>query len=282
MSDKTFYYDERYYLKPWIHSDCFDDIVKRSNYYANICDNNYVLYRDMIGGYYKYINLVSKLIKEIGIDNNSISYSFILNKLLESGYLSLNGKINIVNGNDKFKEITGFYGINILSGDMCCRHAAYFYQDVFDKLGMFSELLPCLYGNGISRTEALSRRADHIINLLEYNKVLCGYDLINNLFFKFDNEFLLSSLFSSREFYLYYKGYMDMIINGLDYDLIIEKIFKFRENSNLDVVSLDEYKEIISESENIFLKSISLINDFKSDSKKYVKRITKDLNKVEM
>ena len=82
---------------------------------------------------------MAKLIKEIGIKNNEMSYSLVIGLLLKSGMFSdwhrFEYKTNIV------ESMYGCLGLQVIRGYGTCRHMASFYKDVFDKLGLYNDKL---------------------------------------------------------------------------------------------------------------------------------------------
>lgn len=130
------------------------------------------------------------LVKEISLPNNSISVSLVLNRLLSKGYFSYNEKIISAVNRADIKEIIGFYGLNVPSGYVCCRHVADFYKNVFDKMDLDCIKIHCLHDDNITREKAFNKEANHVVNLIKYNNMLYVYDLFNNAFFVLKMNFI--------------------------------------------------------------------------------------------
>lgn len=273
MGNKKNFFNEHYYLDPLNNIDDFNSIIKMRKYFMEFLTNNSQIYDEIIKCYNKYVELIALLVKEISLPNNSISVSLVLNRLLYKGYFSYNEKIASAVNRTDIKEIIGFYGLNVPFGYVCCRHVADFYKNVFDKMNLDCIKIHCLHDDDITREEAFNEEANHVVNLIKYNNMLYVYDLFNNAFFCFEDELYLKRIFSDKFTFLYYKPYMDMIVNGDNFEDIVEKLFAFNIFSKRDVIDIFDFREISIDTDKKFEKNKSLIRDFRSDSRVYVSDI---------
>lgn len=276
-------YNEFSYLFKDFNSPIIKRIVEKQLDYNKEIENNKIIYNENIEYYNSFIKLVSKLIINIGIKDNSISYSRIFTNLLYDGYLSKKATFIPTTESKYFFDIKGYLGIDIINGIGCCRHIASFYQDVFKNLDINGKALCCFNTSTIKnkcKYQPFISRANHVVNLLEYNGLYYIYDSINNCYYYFsdfismhpyiinDNKPILNSP-------LYYKPYMDMIIFSSSYKEILNNITVFRNNCNYSsyYITSQEIFNILYETDNIYSKSYDILKCFREDSNKYVKNI---------
>ena len=177
-----------------------------------------ILEEKRIEAYYEFINLVANLIYDLGIKDNSISYSVLISTLALKGYFSEN-KIKSFSNTPKY-DASGFYGMDVIAGNCCCRHFAFFHRDVFDKLGQFSYLFPCV----MLEENPSNASANHLVNIIKYGDNLYSYDVGNQLLFGFINGLELQRIHPSDDTDICYKPYMDMELNGISREQILKRI----------------------------------------------------------
>ena len=121
---------------------------------------------DKIIAYNKLISLVSKLVTELSLPNNSLSMSLVISRLIYSGYFS--NRMNFKFG-DEDDELYGALGMSIVKGKGVCRHIASFSKDIFDELDLYNYLLPCVCEARLTEEEGFLIKPNHVVNLIEYD-----------------------------------------------------------------------------------------------------------------
>lgn len=237
---------------------------------------NKKIFKKAIINYRELIDLISNIIKEIGLLNNSISYSVILSKLIHKGSLSNDLKLTISENDEEFKDIIGFFGLDIINGYGCCRHFSNLFQDVFENIGMCGEMIICINKEGMTLEEAFSSRHNHVVNLIEFNNVYYAKDSLNANFYQFINGFAMNSYFDLTD-YAYFKPSVTMIMNGKTLPEVKEKIKLFTESSKSTPLTIQELKEIILETIYLYNKNKNLIKDFERNSEVLKRKIVSNI-----
>lgn len=263
-------YDQPYCL----HSESIKtmgDIISMRTDAAKIKIENLILNEERIECYYKYTDLIAKLIFELGIKDNSISYSALISALAKRGYFSENpiGK----NCNLSEYNMFDFLGIDVVNGKCSCRHFAYFHKDVFDRLEQFSCIIPCT--SSFRTKNLVFSEANHAINGIRYNNNMYGYDSYNMILFGINNGFEMEQIHPVKRSFVLYKPYMDMILSNISFEDTMNRVKAFESFSKLPKISLEELNEIVNETVEKARSQKDTLNDFKEESKKYIKKITK-------
>ena len=220
--------------------------------------------------YNKLISLVSKLVTELSLPNNSLSMSLVISRLIYSGYFS--NRMNFRFG-DEDDELYGALGMSIVKGKGVCRHIASFSKDIFDELDLYNYLLPCVCEARLTEEEGFLIKPNHVVNLIEYDGNLYPYDSANEELFEFETGFLMRRPFYTSDMKLCYKPSMDMILNNISLEEAKQNVKLFEECSKNYRISYYVFKEIIEETCDKIVKSKSSLSDFKSDAKPIIKRI---------
>lgn len=277
-------YNEFSYLFKDINSPIIKKIIEIQLNFNKECNDNKVIYKENIEYYNYFTESVSKLIKFLSLKNNSISYSRIFSNLLYDGYLSYMSTFISTNQPKFFFDIKGYLGLDIVNGFGCCRHVASFYQDVFKNLNVIGKALCCFNTSNIKDTlkyQPFINKANHVVNLLEYNGLYYVYDSLNECYYYF-NDFISMHPYiikncddNSLNSPLYYKPYMDMIVYSVSYKDVLDNVIIFKKNCDKSSFYIDskEIIDILIETDIIYKKSYEILNYFKDESKKYIKNI---------
>lgn len=270
-------FDEKVYLDPKVNKEIirsFDD--NHSEYTSSVMETE-KKYSESISEYDRYITLIAYLIKVLSIPNNSISASIILKILTDNGLFSDDGvfKCNTTNNSD----LAGHLGMGVINGNGCCRHISKFQHDVLSKMNLMSDQFYCYLWHDNDSNDKSNEEANHAINLIEYNCALYGYDALNGLLFKFISDRELITLFSNSDIHLYYKPYVDMLVDGMKAENANYLFSLFDTLKDRKLISLEEYRFIYMHAIRTIGESAGLIKEFRNVSKSRIKRITDGLCK---
>lgn len=283
-TEKSF--EELIYTEPKLlidnKSQLMQDIILEQTMFNLKVNLNLLKHKEIINLYQKFIAIVANLIKELGLPNNSISYSLVISRLIKEGHLSNKGIISITQGHGIFKDLYGYFGIDILNGYGCCRHTSSIHQDIFKKLKLNSSYLPCLHSMNISLEESFKIKGNHLVNLIEYEGVYYAYDTLHNRLYEFEDSFTMTpypKCFGDINI-LFYKPSFDMILNNKSQLEVIKKIKKIYTDSKSRHISILELNEIFNETNYIYNKNDEIIYDFVKDTKSYIKKLTSSIKKI--
>lgn len=85
-------------------------------------------------------------------------------------------------------------------------------------------------------------------------------------------------MFSKNPSIIYYKPYMEMMIDGISVGNTQSLLSLFDNIKDMPTISLDEYKYILEYTKKVINENNYLFDLFKERSKKYTKKITNGLN----
>lgn len=267
------YYDERYYLtmigiferrmlKLWkekVNEEKSKEIIQ---------------YSSLIDEYNLYIKLASKLVEELSLKDNSISMALIISTLIESGTFSYGSFTK-----DSCEDIlTLKLGLNILNGTGCCRNVSCFINDIFGVLNKKCDVLTVVVLEENNQKQALTSKANHMINLIYYDSTPYGFDMMSNMgsLYYFKNSFELLPVDLNGETYMYYKPYIEMVYQNRRFEYIKEKLRHLKEIGKLNITQ-EEFKEIITETDEKLCSNISLVKDFLFDTNERMESINEKI-----
>lgn len=248
-----------------------EKLLKLKDDYVKEVEKNKIIYKKNIEAYMKLIKLISLIVKEIGLKDNSISYSIVTSKLLNSGFLSKN-LIFTKQQNDLF-DIEGYLGIDVINGYGCCRNSASLHKNVFDQLNLFNNIIPCAKVENQNLRDLIISVASHVVNLIEYEGAYYIHDIIYNIFAKFEDGFIIDEYFNKQS-YLFYKPEIDFIFYSQDFKKVINNIKNYKLDSRRSHIDNSKLKDIILETENRFNSSNDAIKNYVISAQPYIKAIT--------
>lgn len=267
------YYDERYYLTMiGIFEKRVIELWKeRVNRDKDEEINNY---SSLIEEYNQYINTSAKLVEELCLKDNSISMALVISVLIESGTFSY-GSFNKDSSED---ILTLKLGLNILNGTGCCRNVSSFINDIFNALDRKCDVLTVLKLEGNNQKKALTSKANHMINLIYYDNVPYGFDMMSNIgsLYYFNNAFELLPIDTKEETYMYYKPYIEMVYQNRSFEYIKEKLNYLKANGRLSITQ-EEFRGIITETDERLCSNISLVKDFLLDTNERMESINEKI-----
>lgn len=219
---------------------------------------NKQIYPENIKYYDKFISLITLVVEQIGLPNNSISYSQVVENLIMGGYLSLGYPVYPYRklSDNKPLDIQEFFSFDVILRRGRCRHVAAIHKDIFDKLNLYCEnYICCLFQENKEFHPKLSSRnyinGNHVANLITYHglgdrMILC-YIPVNNVIF-----------------------------NQIPYKQLLQNIEKFQDSSLKPHIDINELDDILLETNDRFYNSTKLLLDFRHEAEPYIKRIVKD------
>ena len=220
------------------------------------------LYKDVLKEYRKLISMTADLLRTLGL-SSSIDYSLALSYLIKNGFLSQNLTFD---SKEPTFEVKSTYGINIIMGEGCCRNYSDLHKAVMEELQLFCKSFYCVADESMS--EAKTLKANHVLNLVNYEDVLYGIDIFNSdKLFYFKTAFILKEIahFSSSK--LRYKPYYDLTISSETYDEMIENIMLFDAESKKRHLSAFQYWDaIVPDMKSYMKKNRDMFMDFHSDT----------------
>lgn len=253
------------------------NIIEKQIQYVSKVKANELLHGENITAYKEFIQLVTKVIKKIGLPNNEISYSLVISRLIHDGYLSKNLFFFQTENKNKVFDISGYLGIDIVNGYGCCRHVSSIHRDLFNDMELFNDNLPCTsvlpY---VTLKQGFEMPANHSVNLLKYNGLYYIHDALNKKFYAFNDGLTMKQYPNSDEILLrklFYKPEYDMIINNATFSKVKEKIKDFSYDSMKSHISASELGDIMDETNFQYDRNKDVLGDFVQEVRPYIKRI---------
>ena len=229
-------------------------------------------YKNKIILYNKFIELFSILLEKVGIEDNPISYLFLIKFFLGEGIFSIDGnKFKVTCGASE--EFPGYMGLPIIYGYGSCRNISAFASDILTRIGIDNHLL---YGYvKIDNPIFENNDANHVVNVINYNGIYYGIDVSNGEIFKFLDEIRLKNMFKDKDVFFNNVPYTNLILTDvpvLDYS---KRLKEYKESSLKGLISFDELNQmLVTMGENI-AKNENCINNFQITKDKYMERILK-------
>lgn len=252
-------------------------IIEKQAQYRSAVKANELLHGKNITAYKEFIKLVTKVIKEIGLPNNEISYSLVISRLIHDGYLSEKLSFFQTDNKNKMLDISGYLGIDVINGYGCCRHVSGIHRDLFNDMELFNDNLPCTSVlTYISLKQAFEMPANHSVNLLKYNGLYYIHDALNNKFYTFNDGFTMKQYPNSVEILprkLFYKPEYDIIINNVTFSKVKEKVKDFSYDSMKSHISASELGDIVDETNLQYDRNREILGDFVKEARPYTKKI---------
>lgn len=256
-------------------SELVKAIMKKQNEYNLEVLKNRRIYEENIKYYKEFIEIIANIIRKIALKNNSISYSYVILKLLYDGYLSNNFLYTKQGNKEDLFDIIGFLGIDIINGVGCCRHISAIHKDIFNILEISDDIFPCI---AVKDSIAIERvQANHHANLFKYNDLYYLHDIYNQQFFSFSDSLLLEiepkEKTSIYDTVLFYEPVLDIIMNNILFLQIKEKIEIFGNDSRKIHISSKELDEIINYTNIQYDNSKIILEKLKKENIVYTKKI---------
>ncbi len=232
--------------------------------------------------YKKFLSMIANTVKEIGLPNNSISYSQVIENLIFEGYLS-SGEILIpykIKDNIQPLDLLGFAGIDVIRREGNCRHFSSLHSDIFHILDLYYDIFFC-YDWVSGKTFVPPIDADygylasnHVANLIKYNGRYYIHDAYNEKYFYFTNQFTAEQYEKKgNQCFLYYSPVETKIFNNKSYRQILKQMNYFEESSLKPHIGINELNDIINETNDRFYNSTKILYDFREEALPYIKKI---------
>ena len=233
------------------------------------------LYNDIFKEYYKFINKLVNFMKSLNL-SNSIEYSVALQLLIYNGYLSNEMKFN---RKEPTNELMKDCGINIIMGEGCCRNFTDFHYDVMLRLNQYVRNFHCARPRLFQNIKTM--RANHMLNLIEFDNALYGIDLSNSSrLFKFVDGYTLREISFNLGIKLRNKPYYELIYTNKTVDDILESIKQFEIDSKKQHISpLEYYDDMFPQIVDKLRKQKQNIIDFYDETKILKENICEGMSK---
>lgn len=240
-----------------------DDVYKNIN--PKLLANKSELFKD----YYRFVKKCSKVVKEVSIKNNPLSYGFAMSALLADGYFS---DSDIFRYDDKDDDDLCKSGLCVLTGSGCCRHVADFLSDIYYELEINSILFSCVRCKKPVNNDLLGK-GNHLANLIYYDGIPYVYDGLDYSIFKFidtKNAKVMNNKFNRR--YISFRPRYLAMFYGVSEEVINQLISDFYDASCRNGISKNELREI--EFETITHIKEDTIKEFRENTKILKKKIS--------
>jgi len=248
-------------------------------------------YRKEIIIYQKLIQMTAELVPCLSVNQNLFCYSMVLSRLIHEGVLSFNNVFKI--GGSSFFDIIGYLGMDVINGEALCRHVADFHHDVFLKLATSESRLSCYMNLNNTEEKAFF---NHIVNFIEDGENYYIHDVLNCVFYKFENSFSMTPIYSyahliptisflpyiieniairrnQSNMHLYYHFLGDIWLTDSSFKEVSEKFKKFQNYSEQDSYSSINFYQTTHQIFTYFNKRQLIIDDFIHDSKQLVNEL---------
>ncbi len=271
---KNDFYKESIYLAD-NDSDAIRYIGEMRDIYNSAVLESIALYNSNITAYNQFIKRVACLVEALNVSDNAITASIIIDLLIKAGVFSAYGEYN--KGMHTNQQVMGAFGIDVVNGTGVCRNTTSFLSDVLNKMNIMSYPFYC-YATDDILDDANDHESNHVVNLIEYNGTLYGYDAFNSMLFKFVSDREMVQMFSEQPLKLYYKPYIDVVIEGLTLGNTDNLMVLFDNVKDNQVITLEEFRDMWKYAGKAICENAYLIGLFKENSKKRIREITKGLN----
>lgn len=266
MENRT--YDERYYLN---ESNIYErEFLLNEQRFWNIREvYDGILYSSLIKDYEAYIKVVSKLVNEITPNIDELSKISTIMYLIRDGVVSHTG--GFIDKSPCIDIIRTKPSINVLEGSGCCRHFAGVINDIIPT----STVLSCV----CETDNPFNSEANHVINKINYNGNIYGFDAFNGCLFDFRSEFEMIEVIDKEQMHLYYKPYAEIMFYKRSFESVKEFLEQIKKNGT-NKISSSEVNEIFLESALNIACYKELIKDFESDTRNQMKGIKEQIKEI--
>lgn len=243
--------------------------------------SNSILF-EQIRYYKKFLSMIANTVKEIGLPNNSISYSQVIENLIFDGYLSFGETLTPYKVKDNVQplDLLGFAGIDVIRREGNCRHFSSLHCDIFHRLDFCYDIFFCYdWIPGKAFVPPIDAdygylASNHVVNLIKYNGGYYIHDSYNEKYFYFTNQFTAEQYEkTSNQCFLYYSPVETKMFNNRSYKQILKQMKSFEESSQKPHMDINELNEIIAETNDRFYNSTKLLSDFREEALPYMKKI---------
>ena len=271
------FYNEKDYLFKRKEKDIEDlDVFRdemRESYRDEMREYYYLLEK-----YNEYIEMIADFLKVLNL-NSSLECALAVRYLIFDGIVSFNDSFN----DKKFdfdNELCIGAGINIVSGEGCCRNVSDFYKAIMDKLELYCKKYYCHESNIRLRKKAYSLTANHVANVVEYDNGLYVMDIYNNLLCRFISASEARSISLFKNMFLSYKPYYEYVLEDSSLESIKYNMALFEKASKRP--SLNQYtwnEELKPQILSKIKRNYKYFNEFGKETKNIKKEIKLCLTK---
>ncbi len=255
-------YNENVYLSN--DKEAMDTFLRKKEEYQLLYALERLQHEEVLKLYNKYLLLVRDLLKSFSF-NSSLEYSIALAYLIHKGYLSFNKEFKSKEIQD---EIHSRYGTTIIRGYGCCRNFSDMTRDMLMLLNYYVKNLYCYLPNLSLPKSAIYKQANHVINVIEYDGVKYGIDLLNSCaLYRFKNPLTLERISSFDNDKIRNKPYFEIITGDSSLDEIKEELKDFNAERKKRTISPLEYEDEIKPETIIYMNEHkSILDEFHNDT----------------
>lgn len=235
--------------------------------------------KELILLYDVYIQKIAELFGFIMNDNSDLFFSIVFDILIEIGFFSANRTFIT---EKEFSEFTLKPGMSIICGSGECRNIACFYEDVFSFFYNYPLKLCCIDLKGLVNNDTLTY-GNHVINLVKYNDIMYGYDLLNHVAFKPIDTKILKGI--NIDYTLQHKPngdlllYLTTILNSnINFISTINNKRAFlQESAKSNILSKDSFKKLVYDANEFISERKKLLQHFMLENEELTHEIKKKM-----
>ena len=231
--------------------------------------------------YNDFIELVAKLMIEMKSTDHSIVLCRLIRSLLIDGYFSTTDKFHFSScwNIDVDKH---YYGMDVITGNGCCRHVAGFYDNLFTQLRIPDRFVPCYCTTSKEQFRDYFQEANHAYNLISYLGTIYGYDVSSDVLFKSKDAFKMTEICPKeapdyKQMIFYYKPFVDREIHHLSRFDLLKRLFELQHNSFKKPIDYQSYLEFGEQAKSIIQENQGLLHDFDQETKVLRKELARNM-----
>ena len=270
------HYNENYYLEG--DEEALKGIETRRLERLEKIQEEKEKYKTALEEYNLFLDMTADLLRSLNL-SNSLEYSTAISYLIHCGCLSKDGKKIDRSVTEYDVELLSNIGINIVLGEGCCRNISQMHKDLFDRLKMHSKKFYCVQSNYKIGKDAFKEPANHVANLITFDKKLYIFDGYNHSkLYKFVSPYEAFIISNKKFKYLVYKPYFELIFEENTMENIRKSYLYFKNDSESTHITADEWiNNYRAKALNYMKKNRELLKCFCSDTEEIKSDICKSL-----
>ena len=231
-------YDENLYLAR--DPEVMLALEKKRVHFLYTKEDQRLKYKEIIEKYNRFLLVLRDFFQTLDLDiemKNMIALAW----MIKNGYLSVEKEYK---NEELTEEIAGRYGITILEGLGVCRNFTEMGHDLMRLLDYYSKQLYVYSPNMSLPSSARTKKANHVINLIDHEGVKYGMDIYNGCaLFHFIDRFTLKRITQKTPKKYRYKPYYEYTTGEKTIDEIKLELEQMEMESKKPTISAIEYEE---------------------------------------
>lgn len=252
-------------INKYSNGEIYEYLEERQEVWKKIFEDEYERYSSLISDYKLFLKACRSIVSELSVDDSSLSTILCIEKLIFMGKFS---HLETFKYESYPNELTSNLGVNVILGKGCCRHLARFSKDLFDLSNLYCDNMNCL----ITEKECFSTLdgdGNHVINIIKFNGIYYGYDMVNHLIFEFKSPIELVQ----GSVHLYYKPSIQLARKEIDTIGLEERLKCYSESVGSSPFSKTEIDDIKLQTVANIIKKRKILAEFSNDTKEVKGRI---------